>query len=129
MNDFEKKKINELREQGLGYKKIAQILEIKENTVKSFFRRNKGLKQTDDVCIECGKPLKQIKGKKARKFCSDKCRMKWWNCHKDLVNKKTVREFICPGCGRRFSVYGNIKRKYCSHDCYIRDRFGGHRNE
>ncbi|RXM53885.1 RNA polymerase subunit sigma-70, partial [Clostridium tetani] len=26
-------------------------------------------------------------------------------------------------CGKEFSAYGNKNRKYCSHNCYIRDRF------
>lgn len=26
-------------------------------------------------------------------------------------------------CGKAFVAYGNKDRKYCSHDCYIRDRF------
>ena len=29
------------------------------------------------------------------------------------------------GCGKPFTVYGNSKRKYCSHECYIRNRFKG----
>ncbi len=131
MTDLEKDKITELREKGYGYKKIAQILEVQENTVKSFCNRSKSkeLICNDDVCMECGKPIKQIKGRKRKIFCSDKCRMKWWNNHKELVSKKTVREAICSGCGKPFPVYGNAKRKYCSHECYIVDRFGGKRDE
>ncbi|NBI93151.1 RNA polymerase subunit sigma-70, partial [Lachnospiraceae bacterium] len=27
-------------------------------------------------------------------------------------------------CGRDFSFYGSRHPKYCSHDCYIKARFG-----
>ena len=29
------------------------------------------------------------------------------------------------GSGREFTAYGNSRWKYCSHACYIKDRFGG----
>jgi hypothetical protein len=31
--------------------------------------------------------------------------------------------FTCIACGKRFSAYGKADRKYCSHECYINDRF------
>ena len=33
--------------------------------------------------------------------------------------------FICRGCGKKFTSYSNKSRKYCSHECYIKHRFGG----
>ena len=36
-----------------------------------------------------------------------------------------VYTFICPECGKEFTAYGNAKRKYCSHVCYIAARFKG----
>jgi len=30
---------------------------------------------------------------------------------------------VCVRCGKEFLSYGNRKRKYCSHDCYIKARF------
>jgi hypothetical protein len=59
-----------------------------------------------------------------KKFCSDECRVKWWNAHQNQVSRKAVYEFTCAYCGKSFTVYGNNHRKYCSHDCYIKDRFG-----
>lgn len=118
-----------LRNEGLGYKKVADKLGISENTVKSFCRRQKNLMQPQEpgssVCKCCGAPIKQTPGRKEKKFCSDKCRMKWWNSHPELVERKAVYEMVCPNCGKRFSVYGNAKRKYCSHECYVAHRFGG----
>ncbi len=34
-------------------------------------------------------------------------------------------EYRCPRCGSTFRAYRNRNRKYCSHECYIADRFGG----
>ena len=132
MTKEEKQNILMLQSQGLGYKRIAATLEISENTVKSFLKRaDKGPEifhapetpSVDDEkhrCRQCGKPVQQIPGRKKKKFCSDACRYRWWNAHpaKDA-------DRICPVCGERFTAYGRRSRKYCSHTCYILDRFGG----
>lgn len=134
MTEEQKNQIMSLREEGNGYKKIAQVLGISENTVKSYCKRNKmgGVAEptvpVDEVkCLCCGKAVKQNPGRKQKKFCSDRCRMKWWNSHLDQVQKKANYEFICPVCKKPFTSYGNANRKYCSHECYIEDRFGGGR--
>ena len=133
MNELQKQQIIELRNQGISYSKIADALGISLNTIKSFCRRNnlgghigKESKQINKTfCKECGKELNQNLGKKPLKFCSDKCRVKWWNTHPELVNRKAIYSFICTYCGEPFTAYGNSKRKYCSHSCYINHRFGG----
>lgn len=133
MNELQKQQIIELRNQGISYSKIADALGISINTIKSFCRRNnlgghigKENKQINKTfCKECGKELNQNLGKKPLKFCSDKCRVKWWNTHPELVNRKAIYSFICTNCGEPFTAYGNSKRKYCSHSCYINHRFGG----
>ena len=40
MTDQQKEQIAILRSQGYGYKRIAQIMELSDNTVKSFCKRN-----------------------------------------------------------------------------------------
>ena len=40
------------------------------------------------------------------------------------VQRKAYTTFVCLACGKQVTVYGNDKRKYCSHDCYIEHRFG-----
>lgn len=137
----QKERIRALRCQGLGYTKVARLVGISENTIKSYCRRN-GIsrenpkavaaeqgKEQPHFCKYCGRVVVQISGRKEKKFCSDKCRMTWWNDNLNLVNRKAVYWFVCSGCGKEFSVYGNKNRKYCSHECYIRDRFGGVMNE
>lgn len=131
MTNEQKLLIISLRKEGLGYKRVASRLGMSENTVKSFCRRNEINNrliienQEDSACKHCGKPIEQNPKYKKRKFCSDKCRMNWWNSHMDEVERKAIYEFICPYCGRKFSVYGDARRKYCSHECYVKHRFGG----
>lgn len=131
MTNEQKEKIIRFRGQGLGYADIGRELHISKDTVKSFCRRN-GLtvlnnKQVDDkgFCRECGKPLIQQEKTKRRIFCCKSCREKWWAEHADRINRKAVYTFNCAGCGLVFTTYGNRNRKYCSHGCYISDRFGG----
>lgn len=131
MTEEQKKQIKDLRMKGVGYKKIAQYIGLSENTVKSFCRRTAMQKQemaapikSDSVCECCGKTMAQIPGRKKRRFCSDACRQKWWNRHLHLVQRKAVYRLKCRHCGRDFEVYGNSRRKYCSHACYIAERFG-----
>lgn len=132
MTDAQKIQIGNLREAGLGYKKIAEQMELSENTVKTYCRRH-GLggnlaqqgAADKDVCLCCGVAVKQNPGRKEKKFCSDKCRNKWWNANLDKVNRKADYKFVCEYCKKPFTAYGNKNRKYCSHECYIEDRFGG----
>jgi len=142
MTKEQKIQIINLRKEGYGYVKIAQTLEIPQNTVKSFFRRSRAAGKPEPVhimphpsvdgkhfCLCCGKEVEQNQGRKEKKFCSDRCRNKWWNSHLDQVDRKANYEFICPHCKKHFTAYGNANRKYCSHECYIADRFGGSGDE
>ena len=136
MTDAQKIQIGHLREAGLGYKKIAEQMGLSENTVKTYCKRHgfggnmaQQGETKKDVCLCCGMPVKQNPGRKQKKFCSDKCRNKWWNAHLDKVNRKAVYEYECPFCKKPFTAYGNKNRKYCSHECYIADRFGGGCND
>lgn len=129
MTDLQRKQIKLLRLQGISYVKIGEMLGISDNTVRSFCRRN-GLGHTAKnsiACKQCGKLIKIVLKQKPRKFCSDACRTAWWNSHLDYVNRKAIYEYTCAHCGKPFTAYGNKGRKYCSHECYIADRFGEER--
>ena len=135
MTNEQKEKIRLFRSMGRGYTDIGNELGISKNTVKSFCRRNNLTSNnviiTDaaDRCRECGVAIIQKPKKKKRIFCCKTCREKWWKEHPERMNKKAIYKFTCAGCGKLFSVFGNSKRKYCSHECYINDRFGGNENE
>lgn len=133
MNQLTQTKIIQLRNQGLGYTKIAQQLNMSVNTIKSFCRRNnvtisngKGIELDNKTkCEYCGTSIQQINGRKVKRFCCSKCRNKWWNTHLHLVKRKAIYNYKCLNCKKNFEVYGNKNRKYCSHECYIEHRFGG----
>lgn len=139
MTNEQREEIKKLRADGYGYNRVAKALGISVNTVKSFCRRNNltgrrmkpktPANEVIGLCKYCGISVEQNLGRKEKKFCSDKCRMKWWNNNLDKVNRKAMYEFICPNCKKNFTVYGNSNRKYCSHECYVADRFGGGNDE
>ncbi len=75
MTDTQRRQIEELREQGYGYKKIANETGISPNTVKSYCRKldvMSGLpayasREGNTVrCKECGEPIAQVKGRKKK---------------------------------------------------------------
>ena len=132
MTDLQKEQIATLRSQGYGYKRIGQLMGLSVNTVKTYCKRNalggSVTNQTgsaEKVCKCCRATLVQTPGRKRRVFCSDACRTKWWNAHPELVKHRGDRQVICGHCGKPFSANKNSTRKYCSHACYIADRFHG----
>lgn len=119
MTDKEKEAVVKLRASGLGYGKIAERMSLSISTVKSYCIRNKLVAgDAQQGCLECGKPIDQPVGCKGKKFCSDACRIRWWNHHTNLMKANAV----CTHCGKSF--HGRVGRKYCSHACYIAERFG-----
>ena len=122
MTENEISRIEYLRSEGYGAARISEDTGISINTIKSYLRRHKPLRD-GHICLFCGKPVVQTPGRKEKKFCSDECRSRWWNSHHELMQMPSAREYTCACCGRHFKSYQN--RKYCSHSCYITDRFGG----
>ncbi|MCD8336683.1 MAG: RNA polymerase subunit sigma-70 [Lachnospiraceae bacterium] len=127
-------RVKSLRGQGYGYATIAKSTGLTKNAVVAFCRKNglTGCKAKNsrvdvpsDLCLQCGNPIVQIPGRKHIKFCSPACRTAWWNSHPEAVNCKANYSYVCAGCGKAFSAYGNSHRKYCCHECYIRDRYKG----
>lgn len=130
MTNEEKSAVRQLRLAGINYTQIAEKLGLPEGTVKSFCSRNQlrtaDIGKMDSVsqfCKQCGKPLHYRLKKKPKQFCSDHCRLKWWNEHRGEVNKKGATKQACHACGKKFETY-STDRKYCCHACYISDRFG-----
>lgn len=122
MTDEQKMRIIQMRSEGMTYSNIADELQISINTVKSFYRRN--AERPSRICRQCRKPIIQPARTREKKFCCDKCRMEWWNTHKNEVQKKAVYTFQCAFCGKQFKAYGNNHRKYCDRECYRKARFG-----
>ncbi len=130
MYEIQQQQIRKLRHEGYGYTRIAKSLNLSVNTVKSYCRRHKLggnkvlLSHSVEVdCRNCQKSISQLPGRKKRVFCSDTCRINWWNSHPEMVKRKALYSYTCACCGKSFVSYGNRNRKYCSHTCYVSARF------
>ena len=127
MTEEVKTKIENMRRNGLKAVKIAQELGLPYNTVKSYLRRagitrkNISSEKTADVklfCPICGMRITKIPGRKGRRFCSDACRIYYWN------NTRLERyPKVCPTCGKEF-VAREKRTKYCCEKCYHEGRKG-----
>ena len=135
MTGEDKARIQKMRQNGMDYFCIAQELSLSINTVKSFCRRNnlcdKDMNSTIDgsnarstICKQCGKRLEQKSVSRPRLFCSESCRRIWWKEHDALLERRAFYPCVCERCGKDFKSYGNKKRKFCGHSCYIKNRFG-----
>jgi len=133
MTNDQKQKIQQMRIEGQSYLQIATALCISENTVKSYCRRNNlttvkvsrpAVKEIQSICKQCSKLLTQGKKGQYKKFCSDECRRAWWKANEGQLVKKAWYTLTCAECGRVFESYGNRKRRFCGHACYIANRFG-----
>lgn len=91
MNDDLRMKINELKEQGYGYKKIAKELSITASAVRYAFAKINEEDKLVSICKNCGISMKSVRGKKKKVFCSDTCRFKWWNQkHRENKHHETL---------------------------------------
>lgn len=130
MNLEQKQKITNLRNQGFGYKRIANHLCLSVDAVKYYCKKSgltgvmaSRVDTTINCCRECQKPLEQKEKMKPLKFCSSECRNTWWKKNKKNVPKKSGKIFQCQNCGKEFQAYEHEKRKFCCHECYIIFRF------
>ena len=135
---LQEEQIRQLRSQGVGYRNIANQLNLTRDAVRNYCKSHnlngyreavqmniQRMQNDDSVCTYCGAPLKQPKTGRKKHFCNDTCRRKWWNQNRDKIreNPGAIYTFTCKGCGKSFTAYGNKKRQYCSHACYINSRF------
>ncbi len=128
MTNIEKKKVEDLRRSGLGYKAIAKELSLPVSTVQGYIVKHQIPAAPNETCPLCGTRLEHTPGKKRKKFCSDACRMKWWNSHRDLIEPSSKHVYTCRNCGKSLSSYGKL-HLYCSFDCYITYRFRKENND
>ena len=134
MTDEQKSRTAELRGQGIPFSKIAKQLDMNKDTIKSYCRRYGIGVGADNIdknipqCKNCDTVVVQLPKKKKKLFCCDKCRNAWWAAHPDKIHKKAMYTHTCANCKKQFEVYGNAKRKYCSRECYMAERFGKKQN-
>ena len=121
MTKEEKEEIISLRNQSVTYAEISKELNIPVSTIKTFCRRAgmvTPVKKNIPVCKNCGKAISKISATKPRLFCCDKCKMDWWNQHRnERVSSKIITK-NCAACGKPFKSYIGANRKYCCSACY-----------
>jgi hypothetical protein len=115
-----KNQLKQMRKEGYGYKRIAKELGLTLSVVRYACSKINDEDLLEGHCEKCGLKIKSIKGKKRKRFCSDRCRWDWWNKHQKEVDKKAFYTHVCKWCNKEFTTYGNKNRVYCSHDCYIK---------
>lgn len=108
MTNEEKNQIGRLRAAGYSYRRIATELDISVNSIKSYCRRHGfgmdahryeiQLVQREPCpepneatsCAQCGSLVRQVAGRKRRRFCSDVCRLEWWAAHRGELHRKAM---------------------------------------
>lgn len=118
MTDKEKRTIDSLAAKKVPITKIAEQVGMSKNTVKSYLQR----KKLPDVCLNCGTTLKHIPHHKKKKFCSDKCRMHYWNTHPQEMSLKNATVIKCESCGKEVFSYRKKPRRFCSRACAAEGR-------
>ena len=135
MTDAQKEQVRYLRCEGLGYGAIATRLGISRIRSRAFAAATTSPewlpKEPVVVCRNCGRPLPQYPKRKQRKFAPRLAAAHGGSCTRSLSIKPPSIRPPCAHCGQEFQSYGNRKRKYCSHACYIAARFqkGGTHDE
>lgn len=146
MTDSQKEMIIKMRKEGVGYRSIANACGASRDAVRNlcksqnlagYAKRTNGCEETggvaDDIhcCLFCGAEIIQSGMGRKKKFCTEECRRIFWKQHKELIHRKetAIYTITCKHCGESFTSYGNSKRKYCCHDCYIKERFWTYEEE
>ena len=74
-------------------------------------------------CRNCGKDLQLTPSNQMKRFCSERCRQKWWRAHPGVITHM-VSVSTCANCGVIFKNGGNQSRRFCSKECYFNYRCG-----
>ena len=138
LTKLQEEQIRQLRTQGAGYRQIAKDLNLSCDEVRYYCKKQningfpaavqanmQMMREAGDLCRNCGSFLKQPHTGRKRHFCNEECRRQWWNKNRDKIRESpaAIYGFTCKRCGKEFTAYGNSRRQYCSHECYISDRF------
>jgi len=125
--------IIEMRLDGVGYKSISHLLGLTRDAVRNYcvkigldgiasenyeeeFRLSFNKELVGKNCRYCGQVLTQNKTGRTKYYCSSICRIAWSKDHHKVYN------YTCYYCCVNYQSNAS-KSKYCSHKCYIKNRF------
>ncbi len=105
----------QLRLEGNSSSTIAEATGISVNTIKSYCSRH-GIPAPQRVrtCLLCQATITS-----AERFCSDACRMAWYESHQ---GKEPELLRVCKACGAVFELRQQ-NQEYCSKQCFYTDRY------
>ena len=112
MTAQEKNKILEFKRSGASVPQVARKFNLSVPMAKKIIY---SVKDDEIYCIQCGKPAKRRNI--LSKFCSKKCKQKYYKEHPDYLKKKTIHTSVCPCCHKEFTFYGRSHQTYCSRGC------------
>ena len=120
--------INRMLADGIKITEISKATGICANTIKTHYRRHRAAidkltvsPESLIMCKGCNKPIAKNSVGKPKQFCSDKCRMSWWNSHRELVKHGSAYYKKCAYCGKEY-ISNNKSGKYCSRECFANAR-------
>jgi len=129
LTEEQKKTIATMRRQGVTYADIAAAVGATSTALRTYCHRHRdeidvpaAPGKANGYCYNCGQRIVQAPKRKPRKFCCDRCRELWWNQNRH-VGKQGLR-LNCIYCGKKFYARKCSGQRYCSHACYINQRFG-----
>lgn len=134
MTAEQKMRVTQLRENGIAISKIADMLGLTRDAVKSYCSRHNILSKTDgessvDLCPCCFQVLTHTPKHKKKKFCSTACKQKWWSAHRYMIKHKITVSCTCKYCGAEYQRLPSSTQKFCNQRCYFAYRYGGEREK
>ena len=76
------------------------------------------------ACLYCGDMFEVRAKVKPKKYCSDRCRTRFFQDNRILEDCEPYQISICEYCGAEFFNINNVSRKYCSQAHYRAARWG-----
>ena len=118
--NFKKESVIKLRESKLSIREISKETGVPVTTVARWLKEAEEILTA--VCPVCGTKITYTRGHRPKKFCSDKCCIKWWREHNEIKAKRYLH--TCEHCGKPFKSMKRYQR-FCCRSCYL-DEVCGH---
>lgn len=125
----QKKQILQMAADGVGYRETTKcvlaskqdIIDYRNELVETGWtprEEDTDAEWKENSCLWCGNEYQTASTGRKRKFCTDQCRRKYYMLYPVTPRSSTQ----CAYCGKVFEMI-NSKQKFCSHECYIKNRF------